>query len=224
VLRGNAVEPHEVELTREVLGAAPPAARVLKPGIGYLRVGEFGEGTAAAVRKAVAQLERDGATSLVVDVRSAAARPPRAGLAAARLFVPGGTLALLDTRNEARRVLAAAAATAPSRCARPAHRLRHGRGGRVVRRRDHRQRARAVVRRADAGPRGVQRLFLLPDGGGLWMSHAWYLTPAGAAIHERGLQPDVPVPSPMSNSARPRPPGTRRWDKAVERLAGRTAP
>ena len=42
-----------------------------------------------------------------------------------------------------------------------------------------------------AGRAALQRLFPLPDGGSLWMSHAWYLTPAGAAIHERGLQPDV---------------------------------
>ena len=225
VLRGNAVEPHEVELTREVLGAAPPAARVLKPGIGYLRVGEFGEGTAAAVRKAVAQLERDGATSLVVDVRGAARGPLEAGLAAARLFVPGGTLALLDTRNEARRVLAAAAGdgaiTLPL-----ALLTDFGTAGAAelfVAAITGSARAQSFGERTQ-GRAAVQRLFLLPDGGGLWMSHAWYLTPAGAAIHERGLQPDVPVPQPDVDFGAPAPAGDATLDKAVERLAGRTAP
>jgi carboxyl-terminal processing protease len=222
VLRGNAVDPHEVELTREVPAAAPPAARVLKPGIGYLRVGEFGEGTAAAIRRAVAQLERDGARSLVVDVRGTARGPLEAGLAAARLFVPGGTLALFDARNEARRVVTASAGdgaiTLPL-----AVLTDFGTAGAAelfVAAITGNARAQSFGERTQ-GRAAVQRLFPLPDGGGLWMSHAWYLTPSGAAIHERGLQPDVPVPQPDLEFGAPAPAADATLDKAVERLAGR---
>ncbi len=72
-----------------------------------------------------------------------------------------------------------------------------------------------------AGRAALQRLFPLPDGGALWMSHAWYLTPAGTAIHERGLQPDVPVPQPDVEFGSPcsrRGPDPR---EGVERLSGR---
>ena len=72
-----------------------------------------------------------------------------------------------------------------------------------------------------AGRAALQRLFPLPDGGGLWMSHAWYLTPAGTAIHERGLQPDVPVPQPDVEFGSPDPPGDPTLEKAVARLASR---
>jgi carboxyl-terminal processing protease len=71
------------------------------------------------------------------------------------------------------------------------------------------------------GRAAIQRLFLLPDGGGLWMTHAWYLTPAGTAIHERGLQPDVPVSQPDVEFGSPAPAGDPTIEKALERLAGR---
>ena len=225
VLRGNAVEPHEVELTREVPLAAAPAARLLKPGIGYLRVGEFGDQTAAAIRKAVAQLERDGARSLVIDVRGAARGPLEAGIAAARLFVPTGTLALLDTRNESRRTVTASpgdgAVTLPL-----AVLTDFGTAGAAelfVAAITGNARAQSFGERTQ-GRAAIQRLFPLPDGGGLWMSHAWYLTPAGTAIHERGLQPDVPVPQPDLEFGAPAPAGDATLDAAVERLSGRTAP
>ena len=74
-----------------------------------------------------------------------------------------------------------------------------------------------------AGRASRQRLFPLPDGGSLWMSHAWYLTPAGVAIHERGLQPDVAVAQPDVEFGSPVPAGDPTLDKAVERLGSRIA-
>ena len=69
-----------------------------------------------------------------------------------------------------------------------------------------------------AGRAALQRLFPLPDGGGMWMSHAWYLTPAGTAIHERGLQPDVAGAPARRRVRRAAPAGDPTLEKAVERL------
>ena len=43
VLRGNAAEPHVLELVREDLPSAPVKGRIAAPGVGYLRVAEFGQ-------------------------------------------------------------------------------------------------------------------------------------------------------------------------------------
>ena len=69
------------------------------------------------------------------------------------------------------------------------------------------------------GRAALQRLFKLPDGGGLWMSYAWYLTPAGTPIHERGLKPNIDVPQPDMEFGAAAPPGDPTLDKAVERLS-----
>ena len=36
----------------------------------------------------------------------------------------------------------------------------------------------------------------LPDGSGLLLTNVRYLSPSSAAIHEKGLTPDVHVPEP----------------------------
>src|SRR5439155_12440153 len=42
VIRGNAVDPHVVELTREILNAPDVTGRIAAPGVGYLRIAAFG--------------------------------------------------------------------------------------------------------------------------------------------------------------------------------------
>ena len=223
VLRGNAAEPHELELVREVLPAAAPESRLLRPDIGYVRVTEFAEGTAAAIGKAVAQLQREGAKALVLDLRGAARGPLDAGIAAARLFVPGGTLAILESRGETRQTTSAA--PGDGALALPLAVLTDfgtaGAAEILVAALAGNKRAETIGERT-AGRAARQRLFPLPDGAAMWMSHAWFLTPAGKPIHERGLQPDVAVAQPDVDFGVAPPPGDATLDKAVERLKGRT--
>jgi carboxyl-terminal processing protease len=219
VLRGNAVEAHDVELTREVPPAAAPEARMLQPRIGFVRVAAFADGTAAALARAAAQLQREGAKALVIDLRGTARGALEAGIASARAFVPAGTLAVLETRGEERRTVAAApgdgAITLPL-----AVLTDFGTAGAAevfVAALTGNKRAETVGERTQ-GRAAIQRLFALPDGGSLWMSHAWYLTPGGTAIHERGLQPDVAVAQPDVEFGSPAPSADQTLEKAVERL------
>jgi carboxyl-terminal processing protease len=220
VLRGNAAEPHEVVLVREVAIAMPPAAKLVQPGIGYVRVAEFGAGTPAALRKAAAQLQREGAKALVIDLRGTARGPMEAGIESARAFVPAGTLAILEARGEPRHNITASAGdgeiTVPVALltdfgtAGPAELFAAALTGN--------KRAETIGERT-TGRAALQRQFPLPDGGSMWMSYAAYLTPGATAIHERGLQPDVPVPPPDVEFGAPAPAGDPALDKAVARLA-----
>jgi carboxyl-terminal processing protease len=224
VLRGNAAEPHDVELTRELPPALQPAARILQPAIGYIRVPEFADSTPAALREAATRLQREGARSLVIDLRGVARGPLEAGIAAARGFVASGTLAILESRGKEKRTIGAS--SGDGQITLPLAVLTDfgtaGAAELFTAALTGNQRAETVGERT-TGRAAIQRLFPLPDGGSLWMSHAWYLTPAGAAIHERGLQPDVPVAQPDVEFGSPAPAGDRTLEKAVERLSSRTA-
>ena len=46
------------------------------------------------------------------------------------------------------------------------------------------------------GRAGIQKLVKLPEGRGLWLTYARYLTPKGNPIQGRGLEPDVVVDEP----------------------------
>ena len=68
-----------------------------------------------------------------------------------------------------------------------------------------------------------QRLVKLPDGSGLLLSNVRYLTPKNAAIHERGLAPDVEVEQPEVDFGAEPPAGDPTLDKALTRFAEKKA-
>lgn len=224
ILRGNAIEPHVVELTREALSTAPPAARVTADGAGVVRVPAFGESTPAALRDAIGRVRGEGARFLVIDLRGCAGGPLAAGLDAARLFIGSGTLGQLETRGANRQIVAAStgdgavqlplALLVDSGTAGPAELLAaavagHKRGD--------------LVGERTAGRVALQRLFPLPDGSALWMSYAYYLSVAGDPIHDRGVQPDIAVEQPDPEFGAAPPPGDPTLDRAVARLRERSA-
>src|SRR5947207_1333620 len=108
VIRGNAVDPHVVELTREVITAAEVTSRIAAPGVGYVRIAAFGPKALDQVKARVAELTTKGASQLVVDLRRTSGGALDAGLGLARLFVGKGTLAIRETKNGERETIAAA--------------------------------------------------------------------------------------------------------------------
>src|SRR5688572_14325663 len=95
VIRGNAADPHELVLVRERVAAAGDVASRMANGVtGYLRIPEFGKDSPSRVKQAIDGLTKSGATRFIIDLRSTARGDLDDGIAAARLFVKGGTLAV----------------------------------------------------------------------------------------------------------------------------------
>src|SRR5262249_2316367 len=101
VFRNNQADPHDVELTREVLPAGDVTSRIAAPGIGYVKVPSVGARTLDQGKAQVAAVTKSGATKLVVDVRKNTSGTYDQGLALARLFVASGTLAQRDVKGAA---------------------------------------------------------------------------------------------------------------------------
>ena len=73
------------------------------------------------------------------------------------------------------------------------------------------------------GRAGIQKLVKLPEGRGLWLTYARYLTPEGEPIHGKGLEPDVRSTSPTSSSARRARRRIAMLDAALEQLRKKVA-
>ena len=73
------------------------------------------------------------------------------------------------------------------------------------------------------GRAASQKLVKLPDGAGLWLSTMRYLTPTGAQLHEKGLEPTVAVDDPEVEFGQPPPTADPILDKALERLSEKKA-
>lgn len=224
IIRGNQVDPHIITLTREALSAPEVTARMAAPGVGYLRVAAIGPKTADRVKAQIADLTKNSASQLIVDVRRTSGGPFEGGLALARLFVGTGTLAIREPKNGARETISAAAGdgsvTLPTMVL-----IDTGTSGAA----ELFAAALAGNKRADLlgertiGRAAIQKLIKLPDGSGLWLSTSRYLTPAGAPLHEKGLEPTVPVDEPEADFGQPAPTTDPILEKALERATQKQA-
>jgi carboxyl-terminal processing protease len=224
VLRGSAAEPHEVDLVREELPAAAVKSRLAAPGVGYLRIAEFGKDTVDQIKSEVASLTKSGARQLVIDLRGTAFGDADAGLSAARLFVKSGTLGYRQDRGREKEAIAAGAGdgsiTLPvavltdngtSSAAETFAAALHG------------NRRATLVGERTLGRAARQKLVRLPDGSALMLTHLLYLAPGGGAIHEKGLTPDVAVEQPNIDFGQPAPAKDATLDKAIESLTQKAA-
>lgn len=105
---------HEIELTRRIVERkAVPYAFVADHGIGYLRLTAFSERSGDETRAAIARLRGQGATSLVLDLRSNPGGLLDQAVDVAETFVPRGTMVVYTkgrAPNEDRRFYADEAA------------------------------------------------------------------------------------------------------------------
>jgi len=197
VIRGNAADPHVVELVREPSKPQAIATKLLSPAVGYLRVPAFGEDTAAAIRQRVAALEKEGATKLVIDLRQSSQGPLEAGLAAAGHFVPKGTTLAVKTMRDQKTPVLNEQTGQP--LALPVVILtNYGTAGPAelfAAALSANNRAKLVGENTN-GRAGLQKLVKLPQGHGLWLTYATFTTPGGETIHERGLPPTIEVDEP----------------------------
>jgi carboxyl-terminal processing protease len=219
---GSTADPHIVELARETPPANEVRGRMQGDGIGYLRIAAFGRRAVEQLRTQVGSLTKSGATRLIIDIRNTAVGELTEGIAAARLFVPSGTLAVRETRSGQTKIAAEkgdGAVTVPvtllvdSGTSGPAELFAAALAGN--------KRAEAIGERT-VGRTGIQEIVKLPDGSALWITSTRYLTPAGGALLARGLEPDVAVEQPEGDFGSP-PPADTILQRAIERLATKKA-
>ena len=224
IIRGNAADPHVIELTRENEPASVVTGKMAGAGVGYVRVAAVGPATANQVAAQVAELTKGGASKLIVDVRRLSSGTIDQGIALARLFVGQGTLAIREQKGGVREPITAASGdgavslplvvlidTGTSAASEifAAAVAGNKRGD--------------LVGEHTIGRAAAQKLVKLPDGAGLWLSTMRYLTPSGAQLHEKGLEPTVPVDEPDVEFGQPAPTADPILDKAIERLTEKKA-
>ena len=224
VIRGNANDPHVIELTRELEPASLVTGRMAGTGIGYVRIAAIGAATTAEVKSKIADLTRSGASKLVVDVRRVSNGTIDEGLALSRLFVGSGTLAFREAKGGAREPITAGSGDGSVTL--PAVLLvdtgTSGASEIFASAMVGNQRA-ELIGEHTIGRAASQKLIRLPDGAGLWLSTTRYLTPKGDPLHEKGLEPTVLVNDPDVDFGAPAPTTDPILEKALERLGDKKA-
>ena len=223
IIRGNAADPHEVPLVRERVGGPELTSHMADATTGYIHVADFEKDTAGHLKQAVESLTRSGASKLIIDLRNSAHGDLDDGIAAARLFVRSGTLAVKQTKTQKQPITAQAgdgAIAAPlallvdSGTAGPAEVFASALRGN--------NRAQLIGEHT-LGRAAHQHLVKLPDGSGLLITVERYLTPASAQLHEKGLEPDVEVDQPDVEFGSQPPTTDATLQRAIQALAQKKA-
>ena len=223
LIRGSTQEPYDIALVRERLAPTAVSGRLLEEadGVGYVRVPTFDEGVAAGLADEIATLEAGGASHLIIDVRNAGEGTYEAAVRAAELFVANGTLAIREEHGDTRTPLEATAGE--DAIGLPVTLLiNFGSSGPAevfVAALVERERATTVGQRT-AGRTSLQRLVPLPDGAGLWLSWARYLTAAGESIHPFGIAPGIGVAVQLPELGEPLPEEDVVLERAIDEIDG----
>ena len=196
VIRGNAAEPGDLQVTRGADRSANLSSRVVAPGVGYLRITEFDDTIAGAIEDAAGALGQQGAERLLIDLRGTATGEFDAGVAAAALFTDVETLVIRET---ARGQDPLGGAAGEASIVWPVVLMtNYGTSGAA-------ELFTAALTGADraesvgtntAGRAAEQTFVVLPGGGGLLLSSTRYLTASGEPIHLAGVEPAVAVRDP----------------------------
>ncbi len=238
LIRGSTQEPYDIELVRESLVRSGVTHRMVGEGIGYVRVPSFDAGSGDAISDVVGLLAARDPSRVILDLRNNATGVYTESVAAARLFVADGTLAvrreqgdrgvaveipiLTDVDPSERTEIGLVPDRVPHFLDTPLVLLTNfgtaGPAELFVAALTGRDRATTIGQRT-AGRASEQKLVPLPDGTGLWLSWARYLTPEGEPIDRVGVVPDVAVDVATPELGEPLPEDDPILERALDDIA-----
>lgn len=232
-------EPRKITLTRALIEAPPLTAKMLPEQVGYLHVTTLLPGKAAEAARALRELEKQGASRLVLDLRNCATGSPEEGIGLANLFLDKGLISYLEGQRVSRQEFKADPAKAIWRAPVVVITNRGTAGGAEVAAAALQDNQRAeVVGESTYGNAAVRKAINLEDGAAIILAVAKYYSPAGKAIQDARVIPSVQVlesepipeseeeePGPAEPERAPRPEEDLLLQKAIEVLTkGKPAP
>lgn len=240
LVRARRAQPQKVVITRDVVTIPAVSDKMLDDGIAEIHVDALPKGKSLEVASKVKALQKSGAKKLILDLRNCAEGDEAEGIATANLFLNHGTITYLQGQKYPREafnadpskaitnlpvVVLVNKGTAGAAEIVAAALLENARGD--------------VVGDKTFGDGSVQKTMELPDGSALVLSIAKYYTPAGKAIQDNAITPNVlvadaeddgPVPDEDENAApaeetkQPKPvQPDQQMQKAIEVLKSRAS-
>ncbi|MBN2429146.1 MAG: S41 family peptidase [Deltaproteobacteria bacterium] len=198
ILREGLDKPKEYSLMREIIKIESVKAKVLDKGIGYVRIAQFQEQTAADLHGSLARLKKDGGSDLnglILDLRNDPGGLLDQAVEVSDTFLSTGLIVYTEGREEGSRMKFFATPEGTENDY-PMVVLINGGSASAAEivagaLQDHH---RAVIMGTPSFGKGsVQTIIPLEKDMGLRLTTALYFTPAGRSIQAKGIVPDIEV-------------------------------
>jgi carboxyl-terminal processing protease len=199
-------KPLELTIERAIVSVHSVRFDMLEPGYGYLRISQFSETTGADTLAAIRALENQAGgelRGLVLDLRNNPGGVLDAAVEVSDAFLEDGTIVTAEGRSAESRFRMEALEGDLSRGAPIAVLVNGGSASAAeIVAGALRDNGRAkILGQKTFGKGSVQTVLPLEDGQALKLTTSRYFTPSGVSIHERGIDPDVPLPEPDAITA-----------------------
>ncbi|MBI5136175.1 MAG: PDZ domain-containing protein [Nitrospirae bacterium] len=192
---GEDSKPFDVVITRDIIKIKSVRAKMIEPGIGYLRVTQFQERTGIEAREKLDELRKESLQGLVLDLRNNPGGLLTAAVEVSELFLDDGKMVVYIQGRDGKRdeyyahsadsggdypivVLVNNGSASASEIVSGALQDL----GRAV-----------IVGTVTFGKGSVQTILPLSDESGLRLTTAKYYTPSGRSIQNTGITPDIVV-------------------------------
>ncbi len=195
ISRPGVEQPLEFKLTRAIIRVQSVRARMLEPGLGYVRISQFQNRTGEAFREAISRLKAEAGgnlNGLVLDLRNNPGGVLRASVEVADAFLTEGRIVYTEGRMNNEVTFNAT----PTDMLNGAPIVVLVNGGSASASeivagalQDHK---RAIIMGSQTFGKGsVQSILPLNDGTALKLTTARYYTPSGRSIQATGITPDM---------------------------------
>ena len=194
VVRARRAEPQKVTITRNTVRIPDVSEKSFEDGIVYIKVDAFNKGKAQEISSKLKADQLKGAKKIILDLRDCAEGDVQEGIATANLFLNHGIIAYLQGQRYPREsfnadlnkvvtglplvVMVNRGTAGPAEIVAAAI-LENARGD--------------VLGDKTFGVGSVQKVIEIPDGSALILSIAKYYTPAGKAIQDTAITPNILV-------------------------------
>jgi carboxyl-terminal processing protease len=194
VVRARRAEPQQVTITRNTVKIPEVSEKSLEDGIVYIKVDAFNKGKTQEIANKLKAEQLKGAKKIILDLRDCAEGDEQEGIATANLFLNHGIIAYLQGQRYPRQtfnadlnkvvtglplvVMVNRGTAGPAEIVAAAI-LENARGD--------------VLGDKTFGVGSVQKVIEIPDGSALILSIAKYYTPAGKAIQDTAITPNILV-------------------------------
>ena len=188
----NPGDPQKMTLTRAVVGSPDLTAKMLPGNVGYLHVSTLEGNREEQAGAKLADLKKQGAAYIVLDLRHCSTGEQDKGIPLANLFLDGGKITTLQGQKTEKRDFEAKADAEVWKGPLVVITDRATAGGAEIAAAALLDDKRAqVVGERSYGDASLRKTIQMDDGGAVILSIAKYYSPSGKAIQDTGVVPTV---------------------------------
>jgi len=200
IFRETMDQPKQVRIVRDIIKVQSVKSKVYRGDIGYVKIRSFSKTTSADLDKALDQLEKQGITKLVLDVRNNPGGLLNQAVEVTDRFLDRESLIVYTKGRNEEQNMRFTTHDKVNRVNYPMIVLVNGGSASAseIVAGALQDLGRAVILGTNSFGKGsVQTIIPLSDGSALRLTTARYYTPSGRVIQENGIKPDIIVEMPL---------------------------